>query len=155
MIDCVYYTDTVRCYRDGKVERWFRNKGWKTVKNTANSGNEYNMIRVKGKIILRHRLIAFCFLGLENIREIKSGDDVIDHINGNPLTNCVSNLRITNQNGNQQNRKTAKGYNFNKASGKYEAQIMINNKKIHLGYYHTTEQARQAYLVGKQKYHMW
>ena len=155
MIDCVYYNDTIRCYRDGNVERLFRNKYWRIVENTANSGNGYNTIGINDKDIRRHRLIAFCFLGLENISEVKGGDNVIDHINGDPLTNCVDNLRITNGNGNQHNRKTAKGYYFHKASGKYQAQIKINNKQIHLGLHDTTEQARTAYLVGKKKYHMW
>lgn len=153
MIDCVYYNNAIRCYRDGRVERLFKRKGWKCVENTANDGKGYNHIKINKLIILRHRLIAFCFLGLKNISEQKRGDDVIDHKNGNPLTNCVDNLRITNGSGNQHNRKTAKGYYFNKERGKYQAQIRLNNKLIYLGQYAIEDDARTAYLEGKRIHH--
>jgi hypothetical protein len=85
---------------------------------------------------------------------VKSGVDVIDHIDENKINNCVANLRITNQSGNQQNRKDAKGCYFYKASQKWVARIMINHKQIHLGYYNTEEEAHEAYLDGKRKYHL-
>jgi hypothetical protein len=125
------------------------------VENTANSGNGYNLLKINNKNILRHRLMAYCFLGLENINEVKSGADVIDHIDGDKLNNAVNNLRITNQTGNGQNRKDVKGYCFDKRYKKYKAEIMINYKKIHLGLYETEEEARQSYLEGKRKYHLW
>jgi hypothetical protein len=154
MIDTVYYNDELRCHRNGVVERFYRNCYWKIVENTANI-NGYNRIGINGKMIFRHRLIAFCFLGLENINEVKSGSDVIDHINGNKLNNAIANLRITNQSGNLQNRKDVKGYSFHKREKKYQTQIMVNYKLIHLGYYNTEEEARQAYLEGKRNYHLW
>jgi len=42
--------------------------------------------------------------------------------------------------------KNAKGYCFDKAKGKYRAQISINGKNKYLGLYNTPEQARAAYL---------
>jgi hypothetical protein len=155
MIDCVYYNDEIRCHMDGSVVRFFKKKGWKIVENTANDGGGYNYIGINGKNIKRHRLIAYCFLGLGNINEVKSGTDVIDHIDGNKLNNSVNNLRITNQSGNQHNRKNVKGYCFHKRSQKYQALIRINNKLIHLGSYETEEEAKEAYLEGKRKYHLW
>jgi hypothetical protein len=155
MIDTVYYNDELRCHRNGVVERLFKKKGWKIVENISNNGNGYNDIRINNKMIKRHRLIAYCFLGLENIIGNKNGVDLIDHMDHNKLNNAVANLRITNQSGNNQNRPNAKGYTFNKEHKKYHAQIMINNKKIHLGSYNTEEEARQAYLEGKRKYHLW
>ena len=154
MIDCIYYNDEIRCYRNGVVERYYKNKYWRIVENTANCNNGYNRITTNKKLIKRHRLIAFCFLGLENINEVKSGVDLIDHIDHNKLNNCVANLRITNSSGNAQNRKDVKGYYFYKANQKWLAYITINYKPIHLGYYNTEEEAREAYLDGKRKYHL-
>jgi len=157
-IDCVYYNDFIRCYRDGVVERLnksFKPPKWTIVENTANDGNDgYNQIRINGKNIYRHRLITFCFLDLENIVSESGADDCIDHINGNKLDNRVVNLKITTMQGNNQNRTRAKGYYWNKDKKKWHAQIYLNYKNIFLGYYTTEEEARQAYLTAKEKYHI-
>jgi hypothetical protein len=154
MIDTVYYNDELRCFRNGVVERFFKRKGWQIIENTNNSKG-YNHIKINNKMIRRHRLIAYCFLGLNDIMSNNNGIDLIDHIDGNTLNNAVANLRITNQSGNNQNRPNVKGYSFNKRDKKYQAKIRINYKTIHLGYYNTEEEARQAYLEGKRNYHLW
>ena len=152
MIDCVYYNDYVRCYRDGVVERFFRNKYWRIVENNANDEG-YNRIEINGRTIKRHRLLGYCFLGLENVVGEKGRDDVIDHINRNRIDNRVENLRITTNQGNAFNRPKAKGYYWCKQRNKWNARIKLNGKSIHLGYYDTEEEARQAYLKGKEQYH--
>lgn len=153
MIEIIYYNENVRCYREGRVERLFKRKGWTIVKNTDNS-NGYNRITIDDKGIKRHRLIAFCWLGLENIDGTQSHnyDDEIDHINRNRLDNRVDNLRIVTH---QQNgfNTNAKGYSWRKDSNKWESFITINQKKIHLGYYETEAEAHTAYLTAKLKYH--
>ena len=153
-IDCVYYTPELRCYRNGDVERLFRNCYWRVVENTDNNGSGYNQININVKTIFRHRIIAFCFLGLENIVGESGADDCIDHIKGDTLNNSVSNLRITTQQGNNQNFTRAKGYYWNKRNKKWHTQIKVNYKQIHLGYYDTEEEARQAYLTAKKEYHI-
>jgi hypothetical protein len=155
MIDTVYYNDELRCHRNGVVERFWRNKYWQIVDNNSNNSKGYNVIKINNKMIKRHRLIAYCFLALENIMGNRNGVDLIDHIDGDKLNNDVSNLRITNNSGNQHNRKDTKGYYFVKSSQKYKANIMINNKQIYLGLYETEEEAKQSYLEGKRKYHLW
>ena len=75
----------------------------------------------------------------------------IDHINGIRNDNRISNLRNVNHNENQWNRTKAKGY-YNK-NGRFAAQISINYKVIHLGYFDNENEARTAYLKAKQKYH--
>lgn len=79
--------------------------------------------------------------------------DKIDHINGIRNDNRFINLRNVNTQKNGFNRK-AKGYNWNKRAQKYKAVIGLNNKQIYLGYYDTEEEARQAYLEAKKKYHI-
>lgn len=142
-----YFNDTIRCYEDGKVERFSYNK-WKEVVNTPIKSG-YNVIGHNGKLILRHRLIASCFLGL-NINNVL---EEIDHINRNKIDNRVENLRIVTTQQNQFNR-TAKGYTWHKLRNKWCAQICLNGKKINLGGYDSEEEARQSYLDAKLKYHI-
>ncbi len=147
-IDCVYFTPEIRCYRDGSIERLFKRKGWKIIENTGNS-HGYNRILIGEKSILRHRIIAYCFLGLniDNITEI------IDHEDRNPLNNAVNNLRIVTQQENCYNRN-AKGYTWNKLSNKWQAYITINNKKNHLGYFDDEADASNAYQAAKLIHHI-
>jgi len=152
MMDCIYYNDKIRCFRNGVVERKFKKKGWCIVENTANNGG-YNQVINNGKKIKRHRLIAYCFLGLNELFGKRNNDNCIDHKNGNKLDNRVENLRITTQQGNQHNRQTAKGYCWNNQAKKYQASIGLNGKPIYLGLYDTEEEARQAYLEAKPIYH--
>lgn len=76
----------------------------------------------------------------------------IDHINGNRIDNRISNLRNVTQQENTFN-SVSKGYDFDKKEKKWRARIKINNKSIYLGRYDTEEDARQAYLEAKEKYH--
>lgn len=77
----------------------------------------------------------------------------IDHINGIKDDNRIINLRSVTRQENQWNRKTAKGYYYNKREGKFRAQINVNCNVIHLGYFDTENQAKNAYLKAKEKYH--
>ena len=67
--------------------------------------------------------------------------------------NRICNLRpVTNQ----QNafNVNAKGYTWDKFTNKWRSQIMLNGKNICLGRYKIEEDARQAYIFGKEKYHI-
>lgn len=79
----------------------------------------------------------------------------IDHINGIRDDNRIVNLRTVTRQQNQWNRKTAKGYYIvkYKDSTYYESQIYLNTKRIRLGSYKTEQEARNAYLAAKEKYH--
>ena len=77
----------------------------------------------------------------------------IDHINRNKSDNRISNLRNVTNSQNQWNR-ICKGYTFNKPLKKYQARIGLNGNQIHLGVYDTPEEAREAYLNAKNKYHV-
>lgn len=79
--------------------------------------------------------------------------ELVDHINGNTLDNRRSNLRICTRAQNSMNsskkykKKTAthKGVHWNKQKKKWKAEIRINYKKQHLGFYLTQEEAALAY----------
>ena len=80
--------------------------------------------------------------------------DELDHINGVRDDNRIINLRSVTRQQNQWNRKTDKGYYFNKREGKFRAKIYLDWKEINLGYFNTEEEAKQAYLNAKEKYHI-
>jgi hypothetical protein len=80
--------------------------------------------------------------------------DCIDHINGIKDDNRIDNLRSVTSQQNQHNRTTAKGYHFDKRVNKYQSYISLNRKNIYLGLFKTEQEARQAYLEAKEKYHL-
>jgi hypothetical protein len=103
-----------------------------------NNGKSYN---------LRGHQFAWYWVNKEIVEHI-------DHINGEPSDNKISNLRpVTNQQ-NHFNQTKAKGYYWNQKLNKWIAQIMLNGKKIHLGCFDNEEDARAAYLEAKEKYHI-
>jgi hypothetical protein len=77
---------------------------------------------------------------------------MLDHINRNRTDNRICNLRIVTHQENCFNR-TVKGCSWNEKSKKWQSQIMLNYKKIYLGDFNTEEEARNAYLEAKKKYH--
>ena len=77
----------------------------------------------------------------------------VDHINGVRHDNRRSNLRIVTNQVNQHNRRSVKGYFWDKRNRRYTAQIALNKKQIYLGLYNTEDEAHAAYVAAKQKYH--
>ena len=68
----------------------------------------------------------------------------IDHIDRDPFNNSWSNLRLADdflQANNRTYGSTSPGVNFHKATGKWVARIQRNNKRVHLGVFHTREEA--------------
>jgi hypothetical protein len=77
---------------------------------------------------------------------------VIDHINGNPLDNRKSNLRVCTQQENSFNRPRSKnntsgykGVSKRKETGKFRAYIHHNFKYRYLGDFKTSKEAAEAY----------
>ena len=121
-------------------------KGWSEAKGYINYYG-YITIRLNRKDYKNHRIIAYAFLGLD----INDSKQQIDHIDRNRQNNNMNNLRIvTNQENNF--NKNAKG--FTKSKNKYRAYINLNNKQIYIGMFDTEEEAHQAYLQAKEKYHI-
>ena len=153
MIECVYISN-LRVFRNGVVERWYYGKYWKIIKNNNNNTIGYNQVSMDGKPVLRHRLIAYCFMGLENIKSnIKHTDGIIDHKNHNPLDNRVENLRIITQRQNMENAQR-QGISFDKSRNKWRARIQKDDKEIYLGRFEKENDAKEAYLNAKRLYHI-
>lgn len=118
------------------------------VGNVAGSVDKttgYTNIRLGGKAYKAHRLAwLWCMQ--------KWPDKMIDHINGIRDDNRLDNLREASSQENQQNRSKQvnntsgfKGVSWNNSKNKYIAQITLDGKVTHLGYFLTAEVASQAY----------
>lgn len=76
--------------------------------------------------------------------------NVVDHIDSDKLNNKVDNLRVVTHRENMSKERTIKsglpvGVCFHKMSKKYQANITLKNKRIHLGLFETIEEASNAY----------
>ncbi len=119
---------------------WARSYKWHFI-------NDHPATKIGGKYMGIHRLLM----------NVKTGEDVIvDHIDGNPLNNQKSNLRICDRFQNQQNRKTNKNNTLPKGirllpSGKYNVRVQTYNKRVVVGTFDTLEKAvEERNRVAKQ-----
>lgn len=108
----------------------------------------YRIIRLFKKGYKAHRLIWIYHYG-----SIDSNLE-IDHINEIKDDNRLINLRLVSRQENEFNKSSLKGYCWCTNEKKYKATIRINRKQIHLGYFKEEKDARNAYLVAKEKYHI-
>lgn len=129
---------------------------WENLKkytwSLSNSGYAYSKIVVAGHdmTIQFHNMIL----------PLQDDDRVVDHINTNKLDNRRNNLRYCSRQQNNINKSTLnrnntsgfRGVNYSKSMKKWQAQIMINRRKIIIGYYDKKEDAYQARLEAEKKY---
>lgn len=93
------------------------------------------------------------------IMNAQKGEQV-DHINHDTLDNRKSELRFCsyaqnqyNQGRRSNNTSGCKGVSLHKPSGKWQAQIALNGKTIHLGLFATKEEAYTAYCNAALELH--
>lgn len=126
----------------------------KLAGSLATSG--HLQFRVDGGRYLSHRLAWLFVYG-------KWPDQVIDHIDGNPANNRISNLRNVSTSVNMQNQRSAQkrtksgllGAHQQNSRGKvrYLAQIVLDGKLRHIGSFDTAIEAHEAYLSAKRMTH--
>lgn len=85
------------------------------------------------------------------ILSVKDSDVYVDHINGNTLDNRKNNLRKVdcqknnmNQNLSKNNTSGHKGVHWHKGVNKWIANIGLNGKLLHLGYFENFDDAVSA-----------
>jgi hypothetical protein len=113
------------------------------------TGDGYRRIHVDGRDYLAHRLAWLYMTGAWPKSQI-------DHINRDKLNNRWVNLREATNGENQANRATLFGFKgafWNKPKRKWQAQINCNNKRYHLGYFETQQEAAVAYAEAAKEFH--
>lgn len=126
-----------------KTSRGCREAG--TVTGTRLSARGYREIKINKRYYFAHRLTWLYVHG-----EWPKGE--VDHINGKRHDNRIGNLREATKSENQRNRGAnsnnksgLKGVSWKVKSKRWVAQISLNHKKIHLGYFTSQESAHAAY----------
>ena len=145
-------------YEDRKLYVWremwgkrkLKNPDWWELKGTLDKDG-YRCVQINYKQYKYHRVVYYLHNDGWKIHDTCRNNS-IDHIDRDRLNNNIENLRVVTQQQNLWNRN-AKGYCFHKPSGKYVAQIMVDGKQKSLGYFETEDDARNAYLNAKAKYH--
>ena len=137
-------------YRDGNLY-------WKVARSNIKAGDragyvredDYQAIRIDGKLYLAHRLIFLYHHGYL--------PEFLDHIDRNPSNNSIDNLReatLAQNNTNVEKQKsysgksttsTYKGVSWFKRDKRWKAQIRINTKLKHLGYFTSEIDAAKSY----------
>lgn len=140
------------------VFTWLRLRNSKRVGEEAKSldVSGYVQINICGTVCKGHRLAWLYVHG-------EWPDGHIDHINGIRNDNRIANLRCVSGAVNTQNKRLGSCKNKTGYLGvhigrgdpakAYRAKIVINKRQIHLGGYATPEEAHQAYVAAKRKYH--
>ena len=145
--------EVVYVNRCGDLWRWTRVNKWTTpifrkIENKP-TPNGYIYPRINKKCVFIHRIVAGAFLGLD-MSDVKIS---VDHINGVTHDNRLVNLRLVTHQQNHFNQTTSLGYSWDKHANKWHAQIRLDGRNIHLGYFDNPEDARKAYLDAKLVHH--
>jgi hypothetical protein len=101
----------------------------------------------KQKLLGVHRLVCLTF------RENPNNLPVVDHIDRNKKNNTLENLRWITISGNSRNVDVKKKFRGVREtpSGKYRADIKINNKTVYLGTFKTEEEAEKCFMDKHKK----
>lgn len=112
----------------------------------------YHMAVMFGKRVRVHHLIFVYMLDL-------MPDCPVDHINGDRTDNRWCNLRLVTRLENQRNQGTRcdnqvgrTGVYWYPPLSKYQAQITVHGRKIHLGYHETIDGAVEARVAAERQY---
>jgi hypothetical protein len=115
------------------------------IGHTENGGNIYKLMHV---MIMEAEGVT-C-----------SDDEEIDHINGKPNDNKVSNLRIATHTNNMKNHKLMRnnksghsGVCYSEREDAWKAYIYSDNKRIHIGTFNSKQDAVNARKKYEEKYH--
>lgn len=139
------------------IFKWIKspNRKIKIGQNTGSSVNSdgYLHVQVCGNMIKAHRLAWLMCTGKMPAQ--------IDHINGIRTDNRIVNLRSVTADINSQNQRNPHAHNslgvlgvIKKPSGRYAADIRVKGKKIYLGTFDRIEDASNAYITAKRKFHI-
>jgi hypothetical protein len=126
---------------------WLSNKGTAKAGDVAGAtaSNGYTNICIDRRIYKAHRLAWLYVYGAPPSNQV-------DHINGVKNDNRIANLRQATNFENSQNH-TSFGVHLHKEKNKWQARIRVRDKRLHLGYFESKQDAVSAYLKAKEIHH--
>lgn len=127
---------------------WRRSPGPRSPEDSVAgslNGDGYLTIQFSNKSYQAHRIAWYLHYKTD------PGELEIDHDNGIKTDNRISNLRpATHQQNSFNSTKSStntsgiKGISWDSKSASWRARVMINSKSVHVGRFHTIEQAQKA-----------
>lgn len=129
--------------------------GTKTSAGGHSKALKYVFIHIsfKGIRYLAHRVAYFIYHGVD------PKEKQVDHIDGNPLNNKITNLRLATGSQNQFNRSSQKnnksgvvGVHWDKLRKKWRAYITARGERIYFGYFTDIAEAKAARIAAEKKY---
>ena len=145
-VPLAYSPETGMCWRVHS-----QSGNWKLVTPGTLKG-KYTQLWIGGSRLKLHRIIAEVFLNAGNTLTTQQEVDHKDHADGSHGQDRLSNLRLCSKVENDRNQKLGlrntsgfKGVCWHKPARKWRVQIVISSRKHHLGYFHTPEDAAEAY----------
>ena len=137
----------INCLSSGEIEKMDNRRMCHTRTSGSKTFKGYRIVGIGGHTFLVHRLIARAFLS-----DYSEGLQV-DHIDGDRSNNRLRNLRMATNQQNMRGRvKKRKGKSseyrgvyWNLVSEKWHAQITIDGKRKHIGYFLFEGEAALAY----------
>ena len=162
MIEFVLKNRRMRLYPDGTITcraiwsgKETKTEKWNEIKFCEmNNGYLRGGITIDGvpKLFFQHRLLYLARNPGWDIFD-SSPNNFIDHKNHDKTDNTDENLRVVTNQQNQFNTN-ARGYSWYEHKQKWKAEIKVNYKQMHLGYFVKEEDARAAYLEAKERLHI-
>lgn len=156
-MDQLYLKSVIRYVPETGEFFWVRPKGGCANGRQAGTMREDGRrnIMIDGVGYRAHRLAWIYQYGV-----LPSGD--IDHIDGDPSNNRISNLRDVTRSVNMQNQRRARADNKTgflgaykcSRTGRYIAEIAIEGKPKRLGVFDSPELAHKAYVEAKRRIHI-
>ena len=151
-VNLKYNPETGECWRKLRVS------GWKLI--TPGTQYRYTCLRICGKTLYLHRIIAEVFLNDGKPLTTQQDVDHIKHADGSHAQDRLSNLRIASRSQNLMSRGSQcnntsgyKGVYFSKPTGKWRAKISTCGRLKCLGYFSTPEAAALAYDKAAKNLH--
>lgn len=119
------------------------------------NGDGYVLISIDNRKHKAHRLAWLYVSGAWPMRQI-------DHINGDRSDNRIFNLRDVTHQANSQNVRLARSSNRSTgllgstrhSSGRFQARICVDGKRMTLGLFDTPQMAHEAYVKAKRELHI-
>lgn len=133
---------------------------WRFSKGTAKAGDVAGSVNSNGRLVVTvdrkaigaHRVVFALVHGCL--------PELVDHIDGDPLNNRPSNLRVATRQQNGQNarissrnRSGVKGVTWSAARSKWRADCTSNGRLCHVGLFNTIEEADRAVRLFREQHH--